>query len=217
MTKVMLMDDEDMARRGMSQVLGEAQNIMVVAESRVSRAAVTTARLRKPNVVLVGVRGEAALHLVGDLARGPETRVLVITSAPTDTLVYGAISAGASGLLLRDTQAEELVYAVRKVADGHAVVDPMITSWLLDRLRSSATDVAGSRPAAVKDLSPRELDVLARVAAGWTNQEIARSIQVSLATVKSHVSNILAKLGVRDRLGAALLARQAGIVAAPEQ
>lgn len=214
-TRVMLMDDEDIARKGMSLVLEEAEDIRVVAQSRVGRAALATAAQHRPDVILLGVRGESALRLIEDLADGRSgARILLMISTPTDHFMYGAISAGASGILLRDADAQELVYAVRKVADGFAVLDPAIASRLLDRLRSSAGVVENSHVAALDELSRREMEVLAGIAAARTNQEIARSIQVSLPTVKSHVSSILAKLGVRDRLGAALVARQAGIVVA---
>lgn len=219
MIKVVLMDDEAFARKGMCLVLEETPDIRVVVESRVSRSALKVVADRRPDVVLIGLGPEMALGLVGELtSRYAGTRVIVLTSAPTDHFVYEVISAGASALLLREADAWELVYAVRKVADGYAVIDPAIASRLFVRLRSLGQAIRGSDIAALRDLSPRERDVLSGIAAGQSNQEIARNIQVSIATVKSHVSHILAKLGVRDRLEAALLSvRCAEIALTPAQ
>ncbi|WP_147268929.1 LuxR C-terminal-related transcriptional regulator [Sphaerisporangium album] len=206
------MDDEDISRRGMSTVLQEVHDISVIAESRFTGQSLPNVIAQGPDVVLIGLRAKVGLGLAAGIARDcPHTRVLILVGDHSYQFVYEAISAGVTGMLVRGADAGELVYAVRKVAAGLTVIDPVIATILFDRLRMLGQAVGSSQVAALENLSPRERDVLLRLAIGENNQEIARSMHVSVATVKCHVSNIFVKLDVRDRLGAALVARLAGV------
>jgi DNA-binding NarL/FixJ family response regulator len=154
---------------------------------------------------------EATRRLAGDGVRDP-VRVLILTTFDLDEYVLSALRAGASGFLLKDVPPEDLVDAIRVVAAGDALLAPSVTRRLLDRFASTLPDPAATRPAALDTLTARELEVLGLVARGMSNAEIAEHLVVSETTVKTHVGRLLAKLDLRDRVQAVVLAYETGIV-----
>jgi DNA-binding NarL/FixJ family response regulator len=216
--RILLVDDEEMSRLGLSAALRAARGITVVGATQIDAELHGPIRARQPHVVLVNTSTtgdwRAAVRAIVRCPSPPcPARVVVVTETEEDAVA--AVQDGASGVLLRTISAAELEYAVRHVAIGHGVVSPAATSWILRRLRGmgGSCGAAESGSHAIAMLSSREREILAGLAAGKSNQEIAAHEHVSLATVKSHVSNILAKLGVRDRLQAALLGQSEGVLA----
>ena len=210
---VLIADDQQMVRRGFRVILEAEQGISVVAEAGDGREAVELARRHAPAVALLDIRmpvmdGLRAARQI--LALSSRTRVLILTTFDADEYVYEALRAGASGFLLKDAPADQLVTAVRSLAAGDALIDPVITRRLISRFALAA------RPAGVPDelslLTPRELEVLRLVARGLSNIEIAQELVVEENTVKTHVSRILTKLGLRDRVQAVVLAYELGFV-----
>jgi DNA-binding NarL/FixJ family response regulator len=213
--RVLLVDDHALARTGLRMVLDVEPDIEVVGEAATGRQAVHSARRLQPDVVLMDVRmpeldGIAATREIVAAAEGP--RVLVLTTFDLDEYVYDALAAGASGFLLKDVGPEQLVHGIRVVAAGDALLAPSVTRRLLDAMVR-----AGRRapPAidALEDLTPRELEVLRLLAQGLSNAEIAQLLVVEETTVKTHVSRLLAKLGLRDRTQAVVLAYESGLAA----
>lgn len=199
---------------GLKMVLGAHPDIEVIGEAANGAAAVTKAAELRPDVVLMDVRmpvvdGVAAtMHIV---EAGHGSRVLVMTTFDLDEHALGALRAGASGFLLKDTPPEDLISAIRSVAAGDAVVSPKVTKRLLGRL--IAEDPARMRDPGVLDvLTAREREVLEQIAAGRSNAEIAGQLYLSEATVKTHVGRVLTKLGLRDRVQAVVLAYETGLV-----
>lgn len=216
--RVLLVDDEEMSRRGFSTALDESQGITLIGSTRVGDDLYRSVRSGRPDVVLLNSATDndwigAVRELLARSAQPEAPRVIVVTGA--DDRLLQAVQAGAAGVLLRNVSVGELGYAVRHVAAGHSVISPAATSYVLARLRvaadSASGDVAGM--AAIGVLSRRERQILAGLAAGRSNREIAFETRLTVATVKSHVSSILTKLDVRDRLQAALLAQRAGMAA----
>ncbi|MPY97114.1 MAG: response regulator [Actinophytocola sp.] len=211
MIRVVLVDDQELMRVGFRMVLGAQSDINVIAEAGDGEAAVRLAEEHRPDVVLMDVRmpvldGVEATRRI--IAAGT-ARVLVMTTFDLDEYVYSALRDGASGFLLKDTPPDELVFAIRSVASGDAVVSPSITRRLLDRFVDSA---GAPHDAGVLDaLTEREREVLALVARGLSNTEIAGKLFLSEATVKTHVGRILAKLDLRDRVQAVVLAYETGL------
>lgn len=207
MVPVLLIDSEDVVRRGFRQALGELPEVRVLADVRAGAHAVAAVDRYRPRVVLVDPGRDA------DLVRGLCTRaaVVVLTSQDQDEDLFRAVQAGARGFLLKSVGLDELGFAVRAVAAGHSFVCPEMTRRLLDRfdIRPPPEDV----PLAA--LSTRERQVLVRIAEGRSNLEIAHELYLTTATVKSHVSRILAKLGLPNRMQAALLAHRVGLVHTP--
>jgi DNA-binding NarL/FixJ family response regulator len=162
------------------------------------------------DVRMPGVDGiEGTRRIVADT---PEVRVLVLTTFDLDAYVFGAIRAGASGFLLKDVRPAELVNAIRRVAGGDAVLSPQVTRHLLDELAPLLPDPAQSSDGRLQLLTDREREVLVAVSEGLSNQEIADRLYLSEATIKSHVSRVLSKLGLRDRVQAVIFAFEAGLV-----
>jgi DNA-binding NarL/FixJ family response regulator len=213
--RVVVADDQPVVRTGFRTIL-EAAGIEVVAEAGDGREAVTAAGRSRPDVVLMDIRMpeldgiEATRHLAGPDVADP-VRVLVLTTFDLDDYVYEALRAGASGFLLKDVGREELVAAVRVVAAGEALLAPSVTRRLLEEF---ARRPASERPppASLDALTPREREVLALVARGRSNAEIAAELYVGEATVKSHVAHLLMKLGLRDRIHAVIHAYDVGLV-----
>jgi DNA-binding NarL/FixJ family response regulator len=210
---VLIADDQQMVRRGFRVILEAEQGISVVAEAGDGREAVELVRRHAPAVALLDIRMPVmdGLHAARQiLALTSRTRVLILTTFDADEYVYEALRAGASGFLLKDAPADQLVTAVRSLAAGDALIDPVITRRLISRFALAA------RPAGVPDelsqLTPRELEVLRLVARGLANIEIAQELVVEENTVKTHVSRILTKLGLRDRVQAVVLAYELGFV-----
>lgn len=217
MIKVLLVDDQPLLRTGFRLILASEPDIEVVGEAADGEVALGQVSALQPDVVLMDIRMprvdgvEATRRLVEKY--GPEgPRVLILTTYDHDEYVVEALRAGASGFLLKDTPAEDLVDAVRVVHRREAVVAPSVTRRLLDRFARhlpSATEKAG---ASVPELTEREGDVLRLLAQGMSNAEIAAALVVSETTVKTHVSNLLTKLGLRDRVQAVVFAYQSGLV-----
>jgi DNA-binding NarL/FixJ family response regulator len=211
---VVLADDQQMVRRGLRVILDSEPDITVVAEAGDGREAVELVREHVPAVALLDIRMpnmdglEAARNVI---VQSPETRVLILTTFDADEYVYEALRAGASGFLLKDAPAEHLIAAVRILAAGDALIDPSITRRLISRFTLAAR-VPGATPEALGELTPRELDVLRLVARGLSNAEIADRLVIEENTVKTHVSRILMKLGLRDRVQAVVLAYESGFV-----
>ena len=215
MTRVLLADDQDLVRSGLRMIL-ELAGIQVVGEACDGAEAVTLATELRPDVVLMDVRmpgtdGIEATRAIVD-ADLP-CRVLILTTFDLDRHVYDALLAGAAGFLLKDASAPQLVSAVERTVAGEAPMAPPVLARIIERFleRAPATTPEPSR---LRSLSPREREVLALMAAGLTNSEIAERLVVSLATVKTHVRSILAKLDARDRVQAVLLAHQHGVTLA---
>ncbi|MGW5386458.1 response regulator [Nocardia sp. NPDC003963] len=211
---VLVVDDQELMRVGLKMVLGAHPDIEVVGEADNGAAAVARAAELIPDVVLMDVRmpvvdGVTATGRILEADHG--TRVLVMTTFDLDEHALGALRAGASGFLLKDTPPEDLISAIRSVAAGDAVVSPKVTKRLLDRL--IAEEPAPSRdPGILEVLTAREREVLEQIAAGRSNAEIAGELFLSEATVKTHVGRVLTKLGLRDRVQAVVLAYETGLV-----
>jgi len=211
---VVLADDQRLVRDGLRAILDAEPDVEVVAEAADGREAVELVRAHRPAVALLDIRMpdvdglEAAREIV---ALDGVTRVLMLTTFDADEYVYEALRAGASGFLLKDAPADELVAAVRVLARGDALIDPAITRRLISRFGAAAR-TPDDAPPALDDLTPRERDVLRLVARGLSNAEIAAELVIEENTVKTHVSRILMKLGLRDRVQAVVLAYECGFV-----
>ena len=210
---VLIADDQQMVRRGFRVILESEPGIRVVAEAGDGREAVELARRHAPAVALLDIRmpimdGLRAARQVIELS--PATRVLILTTFDADEYVYEALRAGASGFLLKDAPADQLITAVRSLAAGDALIDPVITRRLISRFTLAAR--GSGVPDELRQLTARELEVLRLLARGLSNLEIARDLVVEENTVKTHVSRILMKLGLRDRVQAVVLAYELGFV-----
>ena len=214
MVKVVIADDQGMVRAGLRSLLESEEGIEVVGEAADGEKAVETILRLQPDVVLMDIRmpvldGIAATRRV--LEEGGPTRVIALTTFDMDEYVFCALRAGASGFLLKDATAEELVAGIHTVAEGDALLAPAITQRVIDafvKVQPPGSEAADG----VRALSPRELDVLRLIARGLSNSEIADALVLSSATVKTHVSSLLTKLGVRDRIHAAITAYELGVV-----
>jgi DNA-binding NarL/FixJ family response regulator len=214
MIRVLLVDDQRLVRAGFRSILDGEDDIEVVAEAADGREALQAAHDHRPDVVLMDIRmpvldGLAATrHLLEDPA--VHSKVVILTTFDLDEDVYGALRAGASGFLVKDTEPEELIHAVRVVARGDALLAPSITRRLISEF---AARVTRPTPAPALDrLTDREREVLSLVAAGLSNDEIARELTLSPATAKTHVSRIMTKTGMRDRAQLVVLAYESGAV-----
>jgi DNA-binding NarL/FixJ family response regulator len=211
----MVVDDDELIRKGLHAVLSSDERIEIVEEAEDGRRAVQRARHARPDVVLIDVRMpeldgiSATAELI---AERPETKVVILTTFETDDYILGALRAGASGFLLKRSSPEELVAAVLTVAAGDALLSPSVTRRVIDRLAGQPLvgDRAGGR---LEELTPRERDVFELIAQGLSNREIAAALTVEETTVKSHVKRVLMKLGARDRVHAVILAYESGLVA----
>jgi DNA-binding NarL/FixJ family response regulator len=216
--RVLLCDDQALVRSGFRMVLEAREDMEVVGEAENGAGALELAARCRPDVILMDVRMPVmdGVEATRRLARtGTSARIVILTTFDSDEYVYEALRAGASGFLLKDVQPAQLIDAVRVVARGEALLAPTVTRRLLDRFAHTLPDRAGSAPAALSELSERELEVLTLLASGLSNAELAERLFVSETTVKTHVSSILRKLGLRDRVQAVVLAYQAGLVRPP--
>ncbi|MDV6261774.1 response regulator transcription factor [Rhodococcoides yunnanense] len=210
---VVVVDDQELMRMGLNMVLEAQDDIEVVGEASDGAGAIDAVHRLAPAVVLMDVRmpgidGVSATRTI--IESGSETRVLVMTTFDLDEHVLGALRAGASGFLLKDTPPEDLVSAIRSVAAGDAVVSPKVTKRLLSRF--VAQSVATTDASVLDALTGREREVLVHLATGLSNAEIAAVLHLSEATIKTHIGRILTKLDRRDRVQAVVLAYETGLV-----
>jgi DNA-binding NarL/FixJ family response regulator len=212
--RILITDDQALVRTGFRVIVDAEPDLEVVGEAADGRAAIDETLRLHPDVVLMDIRMpnldgiEATRRIAAKGPRGP--RVLILTTFDLDEYVYEALRAGASGFLLKDAGAEELLHAIRVVAAGEALLSPSITRRLIaDYARRPPVS---ERPAALAELTPRELEVLRFVARGLSNSDIARQLVLGEATIKTHVARIFQKLNLHDRAQAVVLAYESGLV-----
>jgi len=214
---LLIVDDQPLLRTGFRMILEAEPDLRVVGEAVDGRAGVDMARRLRPDLVLMDVRmpimdGVEATRLLAGPGVDQPIRVLVLTTFDLDEYIIEALRNGASGFLLKDVPADELIHAIRVVADGGALLAPSVTRRLLDAFAHRFTRTDETASAAIADLTEREVEVLRLMAAGRSNAEIAAELFVSDTTVKTHVSRVLAKLDLRDRVQAVILAYETGLV-----
>jgi DNA-binding NarL/FixJ family response regulator len=212
--KVFIADDQAMVRQGFGALLGAQPDLLVVGDAADGAEAVARARALGPDVVLMDIRmpvmdGIEATRRLSGAGGGP--KVLILTTFDLDDYVYEALRAGASGFLLKDAPAADLINAVRVVAAGEALLAPSVTRRLIAEF-AGRPNADRPRPTALNALTPRETDVLRLIARGRSNQEIAGELVVAEQTVKTHIGRILAKLNLRDRAQAVVFAYETGLV-----
>lgn len=209
--RVVIADDQPMMRAGFKAVLEAAGDILVVAEASNGEEAVRAAGEHAPDVVLMDIR-MPGMDGIEATRRLPRQRVLILTTFGLDQYIIEALRAGASGFLLKDAPTQEVVAAVRAVAAGDAVLSSAVTRQLLDQVARRLPAPVSRRPTELDLLTEREHEVLRMLANGLSNAEIAAALIVSDATVKSHVSHLLAKLGLRDRVQAVIYAYETRLI-----
>jgi DNA-binding NarL/FixJ family response regulator len=217
--RVLLVDDQPLLRTGFRLILESEQDIAVVGEAGDGGAAVEMTRALLPDVVLMDIRMpgvdgiEATRRIVRDGAAVHDPRVLILTTFDLDEYVVEAVRAGASGFLLKDAPPDDLVAAIRIVAAGDAIVAPSVTRRLLDKFAMRLPPAReADPPPGLAALTEREREVLRHVARGLSNAEIAAQLVVSETTIKTHVGNLLGKLGLRDRVQAVVFAYETGVI-----
>jgi DNA-binding NarL/FixJ family response regulator len=209
--KVLIVDDQAMIRAGFRMLLADEPDIRVVGEASNGHEAVSQATRLTPDVILMDIRmpqldGLEATRQI--LARAAVTRVLILTTFSNDDYVYQALRAGASGFVLKDDPPEQLLAAVRTVAEGNALLSPAVTRQVIRRFTGRERR---ERPRTLDQLTSRELEVFRLVTEGLSNAEIGHQLFISEATVKTHVTRLLQKLGLRDRAQAIVVAYQSGV------
>jgi DNA-binding NarL/FixJ family response regulator len=216
MKSVLIADDQALVRVGLRKILESEPETIVVEEAADGEEAVAAAQRHRPDVVLMDIRMpvldgiEATRRIVRSL---PATRVLILTTFGLDTYVYEALRAGASGFMLKDAPPEEIVAAVRIVANGDALLAPAVTRAVIQEFANrSPAPAPMALPPALEELTPREREVLELLSRGMSNPEICAQLVVSEATAKTHVARILQKLGLRDRIQAVIYAYETGLV-----
>ncbi len=225
MTRVLLVDDQQLVRSGFSLILSVEDDLEVVGEASDGAEAVRLTRELRPDVVLMDVQMPVMDGIDATRAIVAEdlSKVLILTTFDRDDYVFSGLTAGASGFLLKNSDAEHLIEAVRTVADGHALLAPEVTRRVIEQMTHPReatgrhTGAAVPQPRALldprlADLTPRELEVLVLVGRGLSNAEIAIELFVGEATVKTHLSNVFSKLHLRDRVQAVVLAYEAGLI-----
>ncbi len=212
MIRIVVADDQGMVRRGLVSLLGMEPDIEVVGEAGDGDEAIRVVQATSPDVALLDIRmpvmdGIEAMRRL--TLSCPSTRLLALTTFDLDEYVFEALRAGASGFLLKDASAEDLAAGIRAVAAGDAVLAPAVTRRVIEAFSRNVPRVRASER--LSELTPRELDVLRLIAKGHSNAEIAGELILTSATVKTHVSSVLSKLGVRDRVHAVILAYETGL------
>lgn len=216
MIRVCIVDDQQLMRTGFEMILASQDDITVVGMASDGREGVDLVRSANADVVLMDIRMpvmdglDATQAIVADAAL--DTKVLVLTTFDLDDYVYGAIRAGASGFLLKDSPADELLRAIRLIAAGDALLAPSVTKTLIEEFARHTPDDPVVATDAIESLTSRESEVWQLMARGLSNQEIAESLILGETTVKTHVSRVLMKLGVRDRVQAVVAAYETGVV-----
>jgi DNA-binding NarL/FixJ family response regulator len=215
--RVLLVDDQSLIRAGFRMILEAEDDIEVVGECGDGTQAIDSVKRLAPDVVLMDIRMpemdgiEATRRIVGDDDGDAQVKVLMLTTFDLDEYVYDALQAGASGFLLKDVPADQLVAGIRLVAQGDALLAPSVTRRLIHEFSRSGR-ARREEPAALGELTPRELEVFKLLARGMSNAEIAAELVVSETTVKTHVARVLMKLEVRDRVQAVVLAYESGLI-----
>jgi DNA-binding NarL/FixJ family response regulator len=214
--RVLVADDQELVRTGFCVILEAADGIKVIAEAADGAQAVRAAAEHQPDVILMDIRmpemdGLEATRQITGGDRSSRSKVVMLTTFDLDDYVYEALRAGASGFLLKDAPRHDLIAAVRIAAAGNALLAPSVTMRLIDAFARRPPQTLPA-PSRLASLTARERDILLLLARGLTNAEIAADLVISEATVKSHVGNLLAKLGLRDRVQAVILAYETGIV-----
>jgi DNA-binding NarL/FixJ family response regulator len=209
--RVVIADDQPLMRAGFKAVLEATGSIEIVAEAGDGAEAIAAAEAHQPDVILMDIR-MPGIDGIEATRRLPRQRILVLTTFGLDEYIVEALRAGASGFLTKDAPAADLVAAVRAVAAGDAMLSPAITRQLLDRVARRLPSAAGGAADSTDALTEREREVLQLIAAGMSNAEIAQALVVAEPTVKTHVSNVLSKLELRDRVQAVIYAYEHGLI-----
>ena len=217
MIRVMLADDQALVRSGLRKLVDSEPDLTVVAEAEDGLQAVDAARAAKPDVAVIDIRmpeldGIEATRRIID-ALGDQVRVIMLTTFGLDEYVFDALRAGASGFMLKDAPAEELLDAIRVIAGGAALLAPTVTRSVIAEFARRSQDPGPDHSPRLEELTEREREVLMLLTRGRSNAEIAADLVVSEATVKTHVAHVLMKLGVRDRVQAVIFAYESGLVA----
>jgi DNA-binding NarL/FixJ family response regulator len=212
-TQVLIADDDDLMRAGLIELLTADPDIEIVGQASTGREAVEYARRLTPDVVLMDVRmpdldGIGATRELSQAA--PEVKVLILTTFEQDDYIFGALRAGASGFLLKRTRPEELIAAVHTIAAGDSLLSPPVARRVIDRMAQQPTPELADQ-AKLDGLTPREQEVLALIARGLSNREIAATLVVEESTIRTHVKRILMKLDLRDRIQAVIFAYETGV------
>jgi DNA-binding NarL/FixJ family response regulator len=213
--RVLIADDQPMVRAGLRMILELEPDLDIVGEAADGNEAVAVAAATEPDVILMDVRMpnldglEATRRIVGSREDGP--RVLILTTFDLDVYVYEALASGASGFVLKDIEPEKLVDAIRVIANGDALLSPTVTKKLIEEFVRRPPDVVRPSPRELEQLTAREAEIMALVARGLSNAEIAAQAFVSEPTVKTHVARILMKLGLRDRVQVVVYAYEHGL------
>jgi DNA-binding NarL/FixJ family response regulator len=213
--RVVIADDQPMMRAGFRAVLEATGAVEVVAEAGSGEEAVAAANEHSPDVVLMDIQ-MPGIDGIEATRRLPRHRVLILTTFGLDSYIVDALRAGASGFMLKDAPTEDVVRAVQSVAAGDAVLSPAVTRQLLDQVGRRLPAAVTQAPEALAELTDRESEVLRLLAAGLSNAEVAEALFLSEATVKTHVSNLLGKLGLRDRVQAVIYAYETGLISPAE-
>ncbi|MET7419609.1 response regulator transcription factor [Dactylosporangium sp. NPDC005555] len=220
MIRVLIVDDQAMVRQGFAALLAAQPDIVVVGDAADGAQGVAMAREHSPDVVLMDVRMpvldgiQATARILGTDPGLHRPKVVILTTFDLDDYVFEALRAGASGFLLKDAPAAELVNAVRVVAAGDGLLAPSVTRRLIEQFAARPKAATGHQPARLAALTPRETEVLRLIARGRSNAEIAEDLVVAEQTVKTHVSRVLTKLDLRDRAQAVVFAYETGVVSA---
>ena len=212
--RVLLVDDHAMVRSGFRLMLSVEDDLEVVGEAADGMSAVIAAREHAPDVILMDVQmpGMDGIEATRRIVEEDLGKVVILTTFDRDDYLFDALEAGASGFMLKNAEPEQLVEAVRAVGHGHGLLAPEVTRRVIERMTSGPTDADRAEPAELASLTEREREVLIGLARGMSNAEIAKELFLGEATIKTHVSNTLAKIGVRDRVHAVIYAYEHGVV-----